>query len=59
MGHLVTRTPSSESFNFTFPSFVVRFDSMVMGPGRRVEIAWVDAAGDFAGPRNWAMCEKP
>ena len=43
----------------TFPSFVVRLDSTVMGAGRRVESASEGAAGDFAGPRNWAMWLNP
>ena len=59
IGHFVTLTPSRLSLSLTFPSFVVRFDSIVIGPGSRVDIASDDAAGDFAGPRNWAMWVNP
>ena len=59
MGHFVTRTPSKESLSLTFPSFVVRLDSTVIGAGRRVCNASEGAAGDLAGPRNWAMWLNP
>jgi hypothetical protein len=59
MGHFVTRTPNNESLSLTFPSFVVRLDSTVIGAGRRVERASEGAAGDLAGPRNWAMWLNP
>jgi hypothetical protein len=32
---------------------------MAIGAGRRVESASEGAAGDFAGPRNSAICENP
>lgn len=59
MGHFVTLTPKSDNLSLTFPSFVVRLDSTVIGAGRRVERASEGAAGDFAGPRNWAMWLNP
>lgn len=57
MGHLVTLTPKSESLSFVFPSLVRRRDSTITGPGRREDRADWEAAGDLAGPRNWAMWE--
>lgn len=59
IGHFVTLTPNNESLSLTFPSFVVRRDSTVIGAGRRVDRASEGAAGDFAGPKNWAMWLNP
>jgi hypothetical protein len=59
IGHLVTRTPRRDSFSLTLPCAVVLRESTLISPGRRVAIASGLAAGDFAGPRKRAICEKP